>query len=208
MTALPNLQINPQRLWDCADGDRQVRRHRQGRHPPADAVRRGQGRSATGSRRQCEALGCTVTVDEVGNMFARRPGRRQRAAADLHGLAPRHPADRRQVRRRARRARRRSRCCAPCTSSATRPTRPIEVVNWTNEEGSRFAPAMLASGVFAGAFTPTSPTAAPTATARRSATSWSGSAIAAARRPGGAQARRHVRAAHRAGADPRGRGQG
>ena len=29
---------------------------------------------------------------------------------------------------------------------------PIEVVNWTNEEGSRFAPAMVASGVFAGAF--------------------------------------------------------
>src|SRR4029078_13121891 len=27
---------------------------------------------------------------------------------------------------------------------------PIEVVNWTNEEGSRFAPAMVASGVFAG----------------------------------------------------------
>jgi beta-ureidopropionase / N-carbamoyl-L-amino-acid hydrolase len=31
---------------------------------------------------------------------------------------------------------------------------PIEIVNWTNEEGSRYAPAMLASGVFAGAFTP------------------------------------------------------
>ena len=31
---------------------------------------------------------------------------------------------------------------------------PIEVVNWTNEEGSRFAPAMLASGVYAGVFTP------------------------------------------------------
>jgi N-carbamoyl-L-amino-acid hydrolase len=29
---------------------------------------------------------------------------------------------------------------------------PIEVVNWTNEEGARFAPAMLASGVFAGVF--------------------------------------------------------
>ena len=29
---------------------------------------------------------------------------------------------------------------------------PIEVVNWTNEEGSRFAPAMLGSGVFGGAF--------------------------------------------------------
>src|ERR1700741_2295454 len=30
---------------------------------------------------------------------------------------------------------------------------PIEVINWTNEEGSRFAPAMVAWGVFAGAFT-------------------------------------------------------
>ena len=29
---------------------------------------------------------------------------------------------------------------------------PIEVVNWTNEEGSRFAPATLGSGVFGGAF--------------------------------------------------------
>lgn len=30
---------------------------------------------------------------------------------------------------------------------------PLEVVVWTNEEGSRFAPAMVASGVFAGEFT-------------------------------------------------------
>ncbi|SNS55193.1 Zn-dependent hydrolase [Tropicimonas sediminicola] len=30
---------------------------------------------------------------------------------------------------------------------------PIVVVNWTNEEGARFAPAMLASGVFAGVHT-------------------------------------------------------
>ncbi|SEN69372.1 N-carbamoyl-L-amino-acid hydrolase [Paracoccus alcaliphilus] len=31
--------------------------------------------------------------------------------------------------------------------------RPIVVTNWTNEEGTRFAPAMLASGVFAGVLT-------------------------------------------------------
>ncbi len=31
------------------------------------------------------------------------------------------------------------------------PERPIVVVDWTNEEGSRFAPAMVASGVWAGA---------------------------------------------------------
>jgi len=29
---------------------------------------------------------------------------------------------------------------------------PLAVINWTNEEGARFAPAMLASGVYAGAF--------------------------------------------------------
>lgn len=29
---------------------------------------------------------------------------------------------------------------------------PIEIVNWTNEEGARFAPPMLASGVFAGVY--------------------------------------------------------
>ena len=31
--------------------------------------------------------------------------------------------------------------------------RPIMVANWTNEEGSRFAPAMVSSGVFAGVYT-------------------------------------------------------
>ncbi|MEM8068167.1 M20/M25/M40 family metallo-hydrolase, partial [Morganella morganii] len=30
---------------------------------------------------------------------------------------------------------------------------PLEVVVWTNEEGSRFAPCMMGSGVFAGKFT-------------------------------------------------------
>ncbi|MCF3933123.1 Zn-dependent hydrolase [Acuticoccus sp. M5D2P5] len=30
------------------------------------------------------------------------------------------------------------------------PARPIEVVNWTNEEGARFSPPMMASAVFAG----------------------------------------------------------
>jgi N-carbamoyl-L-amino-acid hydrolase len=31
--------------------------------------------------------------------------------------------------------------------------RPILIANWTNEEGSRYAPAMISSGVFAGVFT-------------------------------------------------------
>ncbi len=43
---------------------------------------------------QCEALGCTVDIDEVGNMFAARPGasvimRRNRRASMNVLLAPR-----------------------------------------------------------------------------------------------------------------------
>ena len=150
---MQNLQINPQRLWDTlmetaqfgatakggisrltlTDDDRQVR---------------------DWFKAQCEALGCTVTVDEVGNMFARRPGRNDDAAADRDGLASRHPADRRQVRRRARRAGRARGDAHAGHELGYETNAPIEVVNWTNEEGSRFAPAMLASGVFAGVFTP------------------------------------------------------
>jgi N-carbamoyl-L-amino-acid hydrolase len=102
---------------------------------------------------QCQALGCTVMVDEVGNMFARRPGKNPDLApiamashldtqptggkfdgplgvlAGLEALRTLHDHDR--------------------TTNA-----PLELVNWTNEEGARFAPAMLASGVFAGVFTP------------------------------------------------------
>src|SRR5437879_3008149 len=71
----PNLQINPQRLWGSimetaafgatpkggikrltlSDEDKLVRDWFKG---------------------EAEALGCTVTVDEVGNMFAARPGQR------------------------------------------------------------------------------------------------------------------------------------
>ena len=46
----------------------------------------------------------------------------------------------------------RSKRCARCTTAAYETNAPIEIVNWTNEEGARFAPAMLASGVFAGVF--------------------------------------------------------
>ena len=37
--------------------------------------------------------------------------------------------------------------------AGVRTTAPLEIVNWTNEEGARFAPAMLASGVVCGRFT-------------------------------------------------------
>jgi N-carbamoyl-L-amino-acid hydrolase len=147
---MQNLAINPQRLWDTlmetariggtakggicrltlTDLDRQVR---------------------DWFRTQAEALGCAVTVDEVGNMFALKAGRR----GDIPPIALGSHLD-------------------------TQPTggkfdgvlgvlggleavrtlhdlgyetnAPLLLVNWTNEEGSRFAPAMLGSGVYAGVF--------------------------------------------------------
>jgi N-carbamoyl-L-amino-acid hydrolase len=83
---------------------------------------------------------------------------------------------------------------------------PIVVTNWTNEEGTRFAPAMLASGVFAGVHEQDWAYDRD-AKGKRSATSWSASAGRARRRSATARCT-PFRAAHRAGADPGGRGQG
>jgi beta-ureidopropionase / N-carbamoyl-L-amino-acid hydrolase len=99
----------------------------------------------------CEAVGCEVTVDAIGNMFARRPGRDNSlppicigshldsqptggkfdgVLGVLAGLEVLRTLD----------------------DAGYTTTAPIEVVNWTNEEGARFAPAMVAWGAFAGVF--------------------------------------------------------
>ena len=102
---------------------------------------------------QCEALGCTVAVDEVGNMFARRPGRNN----DLPPICMGSHLDTQPTGGKfdgvlgvlgALEAMR------TLHEQGYETNAPLEIVNWTNEEGSRFAPAMLASGVFAGVFTP------------------------------------------------------
>src|SRR5947208_12723304 len=101
--------------------------------------------------RWCEEAGCTVSIDRMGNIFARRPGRNPKLAPVLAGShLDTQPTGGRfdgvygvlaglEVLRTLNDHR-----------YATR--HPVEVVVWTNEEGSRFAPAMVASGVFAGEF--------------------------------------------------------
>ena len=99
----------------------------------------------------CEQAGCAVTVDEMGNMFARRPGRNPDlppVAAGSHLDTQPHGgkfdgvfgvlAALEAVR--------------TLNDAGVETEAPIEVINWTNEEGSRFAPGMIASGVFAGLF--------------------------------------------------------
>lgn len=101
---------------------------------------------------RCETLGCTVTIDDMGAMFARRPGQRN----DVPPIAMGSHLDTQPTGGKfdgvlgvlgALEALR------TLAAAGYETYAPIEVVNWTNEEGSRFAPAMVASGVFAGAFT-------------------------------------------------------
>jgi N-carbamoyl-L-amino-acid hydrolase len=152
MPALPNLKINPQRLWDSLMETAQIGGTPKGgikRLTLTDEDRR----VRDWFKAQCEALGCTVTVDEVGNMFAVRPGRR----ADLAPIAMGSHLDTQPTGGKfdgvlgvlgALEAMRTMHDMGYETNA------PVEIVNWTNEEGSRFAPAMLASGVYAGVFTP------------------------------------------------------
>jgi N-carbamoyl-L-amino-acid hydrolase len=150
-TSLPNLQINPQRLWDSLmetariGGTAKGGIHRLSLSDEDRAVR-------DWFRKECEGLGCTVGIDDCGNMFARRPGQRN----DLPPVAMGSHLDTQPTGGKfdgvlgvlaALEAMRTLHELGYVTNA------PLEIINWTNEEGARFAPAMLASGVFAGAFT-------------------------------------------------------
>ena len=99
----------------------------------------------------CEQAGCTVKVDQMGNMFARRPGRNNHLAPVGTGShLDSQPTGGRfdgvygvlaglEVIR-------------TLNDHGIETERPVEASVWTNEEGSRFAPAMVGSGVYAGVF--------------------------------------------------------
>ncbi|MHB1570497.1 MAG: allantoate amidohydrolase [Solirubrobacteraceae bacterium] len=97
----------------------------------------------------CRDSGLEVEVDRVGNIFARRPGTESLAPVMVGSHLDTQVAGGRydgslgvlaglEVAR-----------WLDDHGISTR--RPVEVVSWTNEEGARFRPAMVGSGVFAGA---------------------------------------------------------
>ena len=100
----------------------------------------------------CKEAGCTVKVDRMGNIFARRPGRNNSLAPVGTGShLDTQPTGGRfdgvygvlaglEVIR-------------SLNDHGVETERPVEASVWTNEEGSRFAPAMVGSGVYAGVFT-------------------------------------------------------
>lgn len=94
-------------------------------------------------------LGLDVRVDEVGSMFGRRPGSDPDAAPVLVGshLDTVSPGGRFDGILGVVAALEAVRLLEEHGVSTRR---PIDVVNWTGEEGARFPPAMLASGVVAG----------------------------------------------------------
>ena len=143
-----NLRINGNRLWESL----------------MDMARIGPG-IAGGNNRQtltdedkagrelfqrwCEDAGLTMSVDKMGTMFMTRPGTDPDALPvyigshlDTQPTGGKYDgvlgvlAGLEVVR--------------SMNDLGIRTRHPIVVTNWTNEEGARFAPAMLASGVFAG----------------------------------------------------------
>ncbi|MDD9727057.1 Zn-dependent hydrolase [Roseovarius sp. SK2] len=97
----------------------------------------------------CEAAGMTMGVDTMGNMFARREGTDPDALPVYVGShLDTQPTGGKydgvlgvlgglEIIR-------------TLNDLGIKTKHPIVVTNWTNEEGTRYAPAMLASGVFAG----------------------------------------------------------
>ncbi|WP_311173618.1 Zn-dependent hydrolase [Halobellus ordinarius] len=95
------------------------------------------------------ALNLDVRIDEVGNMFASRPGENPEKPPVLIGshLDSQPSGGRFDGQLGVLTALETLRTLEDHDVTAER---PVEIVNWTNEEGSRFSPAMMGSGVFAG----------------------------------------------------------
>ncbi len=147
---MDNLKINGDRLWASLMELAEIGATEKGgvcRLALTDLDREGRDLFV----RWCEEAGCSVAVDQVGNIFARRPGRSpdrdpvmtgshldsqptggkfDGAYGVLAGLE----------------------LIRTLNDYDYETDAPIEVVAWTNEEGSRFAPAMMASGAFGGVF--------------------------------------------------------
>ncbi|KIC17617.1 Zn-dependent hydrolase [Leisingera sp. ANG-Vp] len=152
MTSLgQNLKINGDRLWDSLMEMAKIGPGIAGgnnRQTLTDED--GEGRALF--EKWCKAEGCTMGLDQMGNMFARREGTDPDALpvyvgshldtqptggkydgvlGVLGGLE----------------------LIRSLNDMNIKTKHPIVVTNFTNEEGTRFAPAMLSSGVFAGIHT-------------------------------------------------------
>ena len=151
MSDLSNVRINGQRLWDSLMEMAKIGGTPKGgckRLTLTDVDK--QGRELF--RAWCQQAGCSIKIDEMGNMFAHRAGVEdtlppvvlgshldtQPTGGKFDGVLGVLGA---------------LEVVRSLNDLSIKTRYPIEVANWTNEEGSRFAPAMVSSGVFAGVYT-------------------------------------------------------
>ena len=99
----------------------------------------------------CLDAGCSIEVDQMGNIFAQRPGKQNDSARVMAGShLDTQPTGGKfdgvygvlaglEVIR-------------TLNEHNIQTTHPIVIVCWTNEEGARFSPAMVGSGVWGGEF--------------------------------------------------------
>jgi beta-ureidopropionase / N-carbamoyl-L-amino-acid hydrolase len=145
-----NLKVNGDRLWDSLMEMAKIGPGVAGgncRLALSDFDREGRDLFV----RWCKEAGCSIGVDKMGNIFARRDGTdpslppvttgshldTQPTGGKFDGVFG-VLAGLEVIR--------------TLNDNGIETAAPIEVAVWTNEEGSRFAPAMVASGVFAGVF--------------------------------------------------------
>ena len=146
-----NLKINPDRLWDSLMEMAKIGPGVAGgnnRQTLTDED--GEGRALF--QKWCEDAGCSMGLDQMGNMFARREGTDPDALPVYVGShLDTQPTGGKydgvlgvlgglEIIR-------------TLNDLGIQTKHPIVVTNFTNEEGTRYAPAMLSSGVFAGIHT-------------------------------------------------------
>jgi N-carbamoyl-L-amino-acid hydrolase len=144
------IRINDERLWTTIERSGEIGVGRPGglaRLALSDADREMRDLFVS----WCREAGCTVTIDQLGSIFARREG----TDASLPSVVIGSHLDTQvnggkydgivgvlaglEVIR-------------ALNDHDVRTQRPIELVSWTNEEGARFSPPMVASGAFAGVY--------------------------------------------------------
>ncbi len=144
-----DLRVNGERLWRRLMEMAEIGATEKGgvcRLTLSDEDRRGRDLFA----RWCDEAGLHMEIDRMGNMFARRKGRSNGPAVMMGSHLDSQPTGGKfdgalgvlaalEV-------------IETLNDAGVETDAPIEIVNWTNEEGARFAPAMVSSGVYAGVF--------------------------------------------------------
>src|ERR1700737_3317042 len=145
-----NLQVNGERLWASLMELAQI-----GATPKGGVCRLAASDLDGQARRLfigwCDAAGCTVRVDKIGNISARRPCR----DPTLPPIMPGSHLDTQPTGGKfdgAYGVMAALELVRTLNDLGYETLAPIEIVAWTNEEGSRFSPAMVGSGGLGGVF--------------------------------------------------------